>query len=67
MTALVFVTAVLSLVTALITLWNNRKINVVHTLVNSARDDNVTRIDQLTNALTSAGTDVPPNGKGGKT
>jgi hypothetical protein len=64
--ALAFVTALLALVAASLGVWNNRKIKTVHTLVNAKSDDQVNRIDQLTTALTSAGTDVPPNGKGGQ-
>jgi hypothetical protein len=59
-------TAGLSFAAATLGVWNNRRIDTVHKLVNQNHQDEVARVDQLTSALTKADVPVPPNGKGGE-
>jgi hypothetical protein len=65
------VAAVLALITAVVSVWNNNriktangKIDTVHTLVNKQHDDLVNRTDQLSSALTAANVAVPDKPEG---
>jgi hypothetical protein len=60
------ISAVGSITAAVIAHKNTAKINGVHTLVNQQHSNLISRVDQLTNTLTNADIDVPPNGKGGR-
>ena len=59
-----FITAIVVLITALITLSlairNRKHVNEIHVMVNSQREMNDKRINQLTAALADRGIIIPP-------
>ena len=59
-----FGTAVVVLLTAIVTLilslFNRKKVQEIHVMVNAQSADLNRRIDQLSGALTDAGVDIPP-------